>query len=140
MTEYSAIWQNLAADRSFELDRLVDSAGELRVELSDNAGRKVVIRFDSHLCYRRMDEGDALNTIRDLAATAGTAKVFYRAQNSDFLDWFHVQSQGVYLDRALQHFAICTVHDIIDVIAFKTPDMDVGEPPMPDGDAQTQAR
>ena len=80
MTEYFATWQDLAADRSFELDRLVDSAGELRVELSDDAGQKIVIRFDSHLCYRSMDEGDALNTVRELAATVGTAKVFYRAQ------------------------------------------------------------
>lgn len=140
MTEYVAIWQNLAAGRSFELDRLVDSVGELRIALSDDAGQKVVIRFDSHLCYRRMDEGDALDAVRDLAATAGTAKVFYRAEKSDFLDWFHAQSQGVYLGRALQHFAICTVHEIIDVIAFKTPDMGVGEQPVPDGDAQTQAR
>lgn len=140
MTEYFATWQDIAADRSFELDRLVDSAGELRVELSDDAGQKIVIRFDSHLCYRRMDEGDALNTVRELAATVGTAKVFYRAQKSDFLDWFHVQSQGIYLERALQHFAICTIHDIIDVIAFKMPDMDVGEQPVPGGDAQIQAR
>lgn len=121
MSDYLAIWQDVAANRRFELDELRDSAGGLRLELSDDADRKVVILFDSHLSYRRIDEGDAFSTIANLVASAGTGKAFYEVQKSDFLAWFHEQSRGLYLDRSLQHFAIYTSNDMIDVIAFGPP-------------------
>lgn len=126
MTEYLAVWQDVVADRSFELDRLIDGAGELRIDLSDNAGRKILVKFDSHLCYRRIDEGDALIIVEDLEASVGASKVFYKVENSEFMSWFHVQSREIYLGRALHHFAICTSNDIIDVIALGPPVIDAG--------------
>lgn len=126
MNDYVAIRQDVAADHRFECDRLVDSAGKLRIALSDDAGRKVLVQFDSYLSYRRMDEGDALITVEQLERSSSTAKVFYQVRESDFLAWFHAQSRGIYSDRSLQHFAIYTTNDIIDVIALEAPRISVG--------------
>ncbi len=94
MRDYVALWQDVAANRRFELDELRDGVAGLRLELSDDAGRKVVILFDSQLCYRRMDEGDDLTDITDLRKSAGLGKVFYEVRDSDFLAWFHERSLG----------------------------------------------
>lgn len=120
MSRYFAIWQDIVADHRFELDSLLD-AEKIRLEVSDDINRKFTIVSETCLSYRRIDEGDALVGIDDLIAPAGTAKVFYRVEESDFLEWFHLQSDGVYENRDLQHFSICTSNDIVDLITYDTP-------------------
>lgn len=121
MSRYLAIWQDTAADRRFELDSLSDRAGKLRIEISDETDQKFVITSESYLYYRRLDEGDALIAIGEIRDSAGLARVFYRVEKSGFLEWFDLQNHGIYKDRGLQHFAICTTNDIVDLITFDMP-------------------
>ena len=127
MSHYLAQWQNLAADHRFELDRLIATAGELRLELTDEAGQALVVRFASPLGYRRLDEGDALTMLEQLAASGGTGKTFYEVENSDYLAWFHEQNRGLWKDRGLRHFTIATINDVIDVLALEPPTLGAQE-------------
>lgn len=121
MSIYFAIWQDIVANHRFELNSLLDAEGKIRLELSNDENRKFTVISETCLSYRRLDEGDALVGIEDLIASAGTAKVFYRVEESDFLKWFHLQSDGIYKNRDLQHFSICTSNDIIDLITYDIP-------------------
>jgi len=123
MSIYFAIWQDIAANHRFELNSLLDAEGKIRLELIDDMNRKFTIVSETCLSYRRIDEGDALVGIDDLVASAGTAKVFYRVEESEFLEWFHSQSDGIYKNRDIQHFSICTSNDIIDLITHDIPEI-----------------
>ncbi len=121
MSKYFAIWQDIVGNHRFELNSLLDAEGKVCLELNDDMNRKFTIVSENCLSYRRIDEGDALIGIDDLMASAGTAKVFYRVEESDFLQWFHMQSDGIYKNKNLQHFSICTSNDIIDLITCDIP-------------------
>ena len=121
MSRYIAVWQDVAANHRFELESLLDCLDTLRIDLNDEENRKVSILSENCLAYRRMDEGDALVSINSLISSGGTAKVFYRVEESDFLEWFHSQSFEIHRDQALKHFSICTTNHIIDLIAFDEP-------------------
>ena len=121
MSHYLAQWQNLAAGHEFALERLIGTPAELRLELTDEADRVLVVRFDAPLAYRRLDEGDALTMLAQIAASGGNGKTFYEVKDSDFLAWFLEQNHGIWKNRGLRHFTITTMNDVIDVLALEPP-------------------
>ncbi len=121
MSKYLPQWQDLADGQRFELDRLTATASALRLDLSDEAGQILAVHFSAPIGYRRLDEGDALTMLTQLAASGGTGKTFYEVEESDFLAWFHAQNGGIWEGRGLRHFTVATVNDVIDVLALEPP-------------------
>jgi hypothetical protein len=122
LKKYSAINQDQLAGKSYSLDKLVDFQGVLSLTLSDVDGGQVEVRFDSHFASRKIDEGDALQTLSAMRHSAGTALTMYEVDNSDFLAWYFTEKcDEPDIHSPLKHYAIATIDDIVDVISLNAP-------------------
>ncbi len=111
---YVPVLQEHAPERLFDLGRLLDEYGRLEIGLLREDGSKLKLLFPTYLAYRKLDEGNALQTLSDAGSMLGRS--FYRVKESDFLDWFIAQSRGIHVKDPLIHFVVMTINDIIDVI------------------------
>ena len=108
----------------YELDQLLDRDGVLVLTLEHENGKRVFIKFDSYLVYRKRDEGDALRTLDGMRRSIGTTHCFYKVEESDFIAWFN---REIYADkpRQMEHYIIATLNDVIDVISLQGPVIDI---------------
>jgi hypothetical protein len=107
-----------------EFESLVDCNGVLTIKLRTEKDLLSVC-FDSYLLYRKLDEGDALKMLDELASTAPLGRTFYRAYDSELLDWLQEQSLGVKNGKNLEHYLIAASNDWIDVISWTGPKVGV---------------
>lgn len=121
MNHYDAVLQEFAPDEPYVLSALVDRGGVLEIHLIDDDGRKASLTFDSHLAYRKLDEGDDLIGLAELSASARPGRSFYRVVGSDFVDWFISRNHGTRKVGSVIHFVVVTVDDVIDVLALTEP-------------------
>jgi hypothetical protein len=119
--KFFPILQEHVRDGHWDLEQLVDRNGILVLRLLDDHGRRIKLLFDSHMAYRKLDEGDALLTLADMRKTGGTARYFYRVEESTFLAWFNQERCDSGLNRALIHYAVAAANDIVDVLALEPP-------------------
>lgn len=119
--KFIPILQEYVRDGHWELEQLVDRGGILVLTLLDDHGRRTKLSFDSYLAYRKLDEGDALLTLAAIRKTGGTAKYFYRVDESGFIAWFNKERCAEGSRQTLVHCAVTAENDIVDVIALGLP-------------------
>lgn len=123
--KFIPVFQQHVGNGQWDLEQLVDRSGTLELTLVDSTGRQMSVSFESYLAYRKIDEGDALLMLSEIRKTGGTAKYFYRVENSEFLKWFNNERcASEVLDDSLIHFTIAAMNDIVDVLAFESPRID----------------
>lgn len=124
MTKYTLAFPAYVVSEVCEFKSLKDSGNRLDIDLVD--GDKVIsIIFESHLFYRKMEEGDAYKYALDIDAQVSLGAVFYKAEKSDLLFWLEERSFGAKKPEELQHFIIAAANDWIDVVAWAPPEMQV---------------
>ncbi len=93
----------------------------LRLKGSDEEGDILEVVFDAALVYRNIDEGDLLFYNRldeeDNFETWG----FFIIEDSDYLAWFELTSQGIYKGKVINHYAIYTPNDCLDILSVYPP-------------------
>ena len=70
-----------------------------------------------------MDEGDAVHTLADIDETAEPGTRLYSVADSEYLRWFHFESEAIHKSHKLTHYCLTTVDSVIDVISFDPPDV-----------------
>jgi hypothetical protein len=121
MSRYSAILQAHASQAPFTLEQLLDKGGTLEILLSGRLGGALVVSFDSYLAYRKMDEGDAMVALSQVASVGLQGRSFYQVEESDYHAWFLAQSYGIHEASAIGHFAVHALNDVVDVLALEAP-------------------
>jgi hypothetical protein len=123
MNTYFEKFQEFSSLSGYDLDELVDRKGILEIRLIDEGRRRLSITFDCYLAYRKLDEGDALVTLEEVTQRCELGKSFYLVEESSFLDWFVSQTCGSRSRDHLQHYAVHTINDVIDVISPTPPSL-----------------
>lgn len=75
------------------------------------------------LAQRNMDEGLYLQLNWKTQENEEDLKSIVIVKNSDFLNWFHDESSGIYLEREVFHIAILTEGQWVEVICSKLPEL-----------------
>lgn len=121
MTSFQPYREDIFDGKLFSFVSIFESGGCLTIKIQAPSGEMISVIFDSFLSYRRIDEGDALKTLSDIKYSCGLGRSIYLVKDSDFIDWFIVQCDGVRDVSCLKHFLIMTVDDLIDVISLDDP-------------------
>lgn len=121
--KYTLWTETIALPKNLYLQGLLDTYEGFRLILEDKEGTGAVFRvgFDSHLAYRNMDEGDRLRSLPALCETRQAEATVYLVENSEWVKWFKDENQGKYSNDNLNHWAIITPNDWVDVISFEAP-------------------
>jgi hypothetical protein len=119
------ILQERVHDGHWDLEQLLDRGGTLVLALLDDRGRRTRLAFDSYMAYRKLDEGDALLTLAAMRKTGGTAKYFYRVEESAFVAWFNQERCAEESSQNLVHYVVAAENDIVDVLALDPPIVEV---------------
>jgi hypothetical protein len=127
MNNYIEVFPEISPPRVYELAQLNHQWGDLTLHLEGKEKRVISLFFHGHLAYRRLYEGDASLALNDLYRTATPGRSFYKVEDSDFVKWFLAQSHGIHEDKLIQHFVICTVDDIIDVLSETSPEIKISQ-------------
>lgn len=98
------------------LKELTDSVNELKIQFDDvRLGLTLTLTFSNAYCYRVANESYRLKFLREFGA--GIDALVSVSTDSEFIRWFHEQSDEVYIDNGLSHYTICSTDDVIDVIS-----------------------
>lgn len=124
MTKYKLAFPDYSVSEVCEFQSLRDTGSQLDIVLADK-DKKILVRFESHLFYRKMEEGDAYKYALDLDAQIPLGAVFYVAEESDLLFWLQEQSFGAKKPENLQHFIIAAANDWMDIIAWAPPEVQI---------------
>ena len=84
--------------------------------------RVLRVGFDATLAYRNIDEGDHLRTWNELEKEAGWS--FFTVNNSEFKRDFLDLSYGIHEQTDIEHYAIYTLTDCLDVLSIEPPDVE----------------
>lgn len=109
-------------DGVFSLESLIEKEGCLQIFLKYNGGR-LIVKFDSHLVYRKGDEGDLLKVIEEINASCKLGCTLYSVISSEFIDWFLDQCYGIRNLAEIKGYIILTDNDVIEVISINEPDI-----------------
>ena len=125
MNNFIPIFQEHVHAARWNLEQLIDREGTLVLTLMDDARGRIKLSFDSYLSFRKLDEGDALLTLANMRRSGGTAKYFYRVEDSEFVAWFNKERCGQDSSQAMRHYVVAAVNDVVDVLALDLPIFDV---------------
>jgi len=81
-------------------------------------GRAFNIRFEQPLAFRSANERYRLKLISWLHPELPWPT--FKVENSQWVDWFHDQSLGVYSDSLVEHYAFIG-EDVIEVLSARPP-------------------
>jgi hypothetical protein len=73
------------------------------------------------LAQRSMDEGKFLAMTAHTSYSAREIGSIVLVTGSDFLDWFHLQSCGMYPKDEVKHVAILTQNEWVEVLCLELP-------------------
>jgi hypothetical protein len=118
---YTALGQPIFGTGRYAEDRISDEAGTLEIVLEDETGAKLSVSFDAYLAFRKMDEGDAFHTLRDIKESSESGTKLYLVEDSEYLRWFHFESENIRKGQELAHYCLTTIDSVIDVISFDPP-------------------
>ncbi len=93
----------------------------LRLKGSDEEGDILEVVFDAALVYRNIDEGDLLFYNRLDGEDNLGRWGFFIIEDSDYLAWFELTSQGIYEGKVINHYAIYTPNDCFDILSAYPP-------------------
>jgi hypothetical protein len=118
---FTPVAPEIFGDNRFAEERILDANGVLEITLEEEGGRKLTVSFNAYLAFRKMDEGDALLTLQDIEESSDLATRLYAVADSEYLRWFHFESEAIHKGQALVHYCLTTVDSVIDVISFDPP-------------------
>jgi hypothetical protein len=72
------------------------------------------INFDAAVAYRNIDESYRSRVFDAQSERVGS---LFTVNHSCWVSWLHEESYGMYKDSAIQHYAIFTLNDCIDVLS-----------------------
>lgn len=102
-------WQLVALDFDTDWLEIRICSGELRVRL----------RWDSQVLVQVRDESDLLGVLA--APGFDFPHPFYRIENSSLIRFFVEDSGGLREPAEIEHFAIYTIDECVDVLATNAP-------------------
>lgn len=102
---------------------LLDANGVLEIALENEAGQGLKLVFHACLAFRKMDGDDAVHTLEDIAETAEAGTRLYAVESSEYLRWFHFESEALHKGQKLNHYCLATPDSIIDIISFDPPEV-----------------
>ena len=88
MKKFVPVHNSALTEAPYDLISLADERGVLTLSLAGASGKAVSVRFDGHVFYSKMDEGDALQTLGVLRQASCIGSVLISARDSELLDWF----------------------------------------------------
>jgi hypothetical protein len=119
MSQIYDVWEiEPGRDVRVSVEALIDDWEGFRVLVKDHGTQRIVrIAFDSHVAYLNRDESDL---DREAARSSGLGRgCFYRVRESEFASRFQANSARQF--SHLNHFAIVTDIDCIDILATGEP-------------------
>ncbi|HEY4076804.1 MAG TPA: hypothetical protein VGM26_07705 [Rhizomicrobium sp.] len=118
---FTPVAPEIFGDNRFAEERILDANGVLEIALEEEGGRRLTVSFNAYLAFRKMDEGDALVTLQDIEESSDLTTGLYAVADSEYLRWFHFESEAIHKGQALAHYCLTTVDSVIDVISFDPP-------------------
>ena len=108
-------------DTKLYIEKLCEDSTGLHLELAPPGlpHRRLHLHFDNYLAYRTANEGDLLKTIGPDMVGA----TLFIVEHSEFLDWFIDQTLGVRSADPIQHYAIYTPDNCVDVLSLTPPNV-----------------
>src|SRR6185312_10261553 len=106
---YTALGSAVFGTGRYAEERISDQAGTLEIHLEDEGGAKLSVAFDAYLAFRKMDEGDALHTLQDIEETSELGTRLYLVEDSEYLRWFHFESENVRKGQEIAHYCLTTI-------------------------------
>jgi len=121
MTRYVPILQDLAAKYPvLHLDEIWERADTLDlIAVTEDESERVTFRFDAFFAFRKVKEGDALQTLATLTEQKVEAKFYYRVEDSEFVRWFHEESYHVREGQPAENIMLMFEDDVVEVIAME---------------------
>ncbi len=120
--EYYHIWEPIKGIPSeLFVEALHDDYEFFRILLKGKSPQSKMLRiyFDSIFAYRNLDESYRLRTWNKFKGDRPSS--LFIVENSKWLKWFHEESQGLYHENPIKHYAIHTVQDCIDILSEYEP-------------------
>ena len=116
------VWEPVSgATGKMLLKKLIDDGNGLTLLLKSIFEEKFLcIQFDAHAAYRNMDESFRSRTFD---VTGGFQFSLYQVKNSEWLEWFHIESQNYYKSVDYIHYSIFTSADCVDVLSEFAPEV-----------------
>jgi hypothetical protein len=121
ISRYTVLEAEIFGTGNYAEDRITDEGGVLDVFLEDETGKKLRVSFNAYLAFRKMDEGDAFHTLADINETSELGTRLYSVVDSEYLRWFHFESEAIHASQKLTHYCLTTVDSVIDIISFDPP-------------------
>lgn len=103
------IWQRVCLANKSSLRRVSLCVDDPVLEIDFRHG---------NLAQRSMDEGAFLAMVAEASGPVGPVVT---VTGSDFLDWFHQQSCGIYSLDEVKHVAILTQNEWVEVLCLELP-------------------
>lgn len=83
----------------------------------------VVVRFEERLLYANSDEGSRTQGIENFSEMQ-LPHTFWKVEESALVEEFHLQSNGIYRNEEITHYAFLSCTDCIDVLSRFEPTFD----------------
>lgn len=112
-------------------DSLIDNSDGITLEFSDeNEQNKIIVKFDGCvLSYRNTDEGSLGKIFKFLDKQYGTDFyanwTFFKVKNSEYINWFHEVSLGMYKSEPIEHYVFLTPDDVIEILSTDSPIIEI---------------
>ncbi len=100
------------------IECLTYNSGNLKISMSQCRTNFTLVFDGNILSYRCIDESYMLKTLNEQSFDGWS---FYKVKNSKFLKWFKKESMSVYDDLNIQHYAIYSPDDCIDILSASAP-------------------
>ena len=123
VSRYSLLEAQAFGTETWQEVHILDADGVLEIALETQSGQKLKLAFASYLAFRKMDEGDAVHTLEDIEETSEPGTRLYAVAESEYLRWFHFESDAIHKGQKLNHYCLATLDSIIDVISFDPPEV-----------------
>lgn len=118
----------------YELELILEDWDGLKLAF-ESENLRVEVLYEYFLAIRHCDESYRWNTISAALANYGgdffKGHLFFKVEDSEFMSWFSKESFG-WIDggrRKYQHHVYTTPNDIVDVLAWDDPVIEVKEKP-----------
>ncbi|CAI2719481.1 hypothetical protein [Nitrospina watsonii] len=107
------------------LESMVKDGDGLRLVLFDGSveGRRLRIHFKEVLAFRSANEKCLLKTWEENESWEGHSSLL-TVEDSEFVEWLHAQSFGMFSDRRITHYAVYTPEDCLDILTDQKPIVD----------------
>ena len=114
-------------DPKYYLKDLVNDFDGLKLRLISDCDNTsgIDLLFKSAWAYRVSDESFRLGTMYQLKLKYGidfhTEWTFFKVDNSEYLDWFFKESDGISAAYEMAHYCLMGLESIVDIAASEDP-------------------